>query len=239
MVDWSFYGETINYISAKRNTLKAGREIAIFIDWLHDNGGLSFKTLTVIGHSLGAHVAGITGKNVTKGVINSIIGLDPAMPLFDLNKPDSRLASTDAFYVETVHTNGGMNGFYNPIGKASFYANGGKSQPGCKFDINGNCAHARSVEFYVEALENENSNNFLVNHCQNLTEMDNFSCWGRNDLIRLGASSNARLAEGIYAFNTSSEKPYALGLDGINNGAASKSVFRVSFVLVALLIFKF
>lgn len=236
MVDWSVYGETINYISAKRNTLKAGKEIAEFIDWTHLKGGLSFKTLTVVGHSLGSHVAGIIGKNVTKGVINSIIGLDPAMPLFALDKPDSRLAISDAFYVETIQTNGGKNGFYNPIGKASFYANGGKNQPGCKYDINGNCAHARSVELYVDALENEDNNNFMVNKCSNLTEMEQFNCCTRDNRIRLGSSSNAGIAEGIYSLNTSSSKPFALGLDGINNGAGNNYIFKVLFSFIVLIL---
>ena len=51
---------------------------ARFIDFLHLNGFVDFNRLLITGHSLGAHVAGIAGKRVTRGRINTIIGMDPA-----------------------------------------------------------------------------------------------------------------------------------------------------------------
>lgn len=47
-------------------------------------------------------MAGITGKMITRGMINTIIGLDPAGPLFSVNAPADRLAITDAQYVEAL-----------------------------------------------------------------------------------------------------------------------------------------
>jgi pancreatic triacylglycerol lipase len=43
---------------------------------------------------------------------------DPAGPLFTLQNRDGRLASTDANYVEVIHTNGGATGIGFPIGHA-------------------------------------------------------------------------------------------------------------------------
>jgi hypothetical protein len=43
---------------------------------------------------------------------------DPAGPLFSLQNRNGRLASTDANYVEVIHTNGGATGIGFPIGHA-------------------------------------------------------------------------------------------------------------------------
>lgn len=63
----------------------------------------------MVGHSLGAHVVGIAGKNVRTGRVPKIIGLDPANPLFSYNNPATRIAVGDALSVETIHTNAGNN----------------------------------------------------------------------------------------------------------------------------------
>lgn len=53
------------------------------------------------------------------GKLTKIIGLDPAFPLFSLGKPDERLDSQDAIYVETIQTS--KLGFFDPLGIVSFY----------------------------------------------------------------------------------------------------------------------
>lgn len=99
-VDWSLGSSTINYIAARNRINFVGPLVAQYLDFLHENGALDFNRLTIIGFSLGAHIAGLTGKNVRRGRINTIIGLDPAGPLFDASNPSTRLAITDADYVE-------------------------------------------------------------------------------------------------------------------------------------------
>lgn len=65
------------------------------------NYGMNLKDLTLVGHSLGAHVAGMSGKmlNSTEK-IGIIIGLDPASVGFNFAEKDKRLADTDADYVQ-------------------------------------------------------------------------------------------------------------------------------------------
>lgn len=61
--------------------------------------------LIIVGHSLGAHLAGIAGKKISQlNKIGSIVGLDPAAVLFNLNETELRLANTDAEYVQIIHT---------------------------------------------------------------------------------------------------------------------------------------
>lgn len=92
---------------------------------------MDLSKLIVIGHSLGAHVAGIAGQNVKSGRLSVIIGLDPAYPFFSKTKTDERLSIMDAEYVQVIHTNSGHLSIPYPVGDADFYANYGKGQPGC------------------------------------------------------------------------------------------------------------
>ncbi|XP_055919604.1 phospholipase A1-like [Eupeodes corollae] len=207
-VDWSVYAETINYISAKQSCSKAGQKVAEFIDWLHDVAGLSFETLALYGHSLGAHVAGFTGKNVQRGRVHTIVGLDPAMPLFSYKKTEKRLCDTDAEYVETIQTNGGLLGFYKPIGQASFYPNGGKHQPGCGNDLTGSCSHGRSMAYFEEALTLGHRNGFTAVGCSDFESLKIGNCNQYGSVSRLGDPINAQFANGIYYLETNSESPY-------------------------------
>lgn len=92
---------------------------------------------TVVGHSLGAHVAGFVGTNFTSPQIKMILGLDPAGPAFSDISPQFRLDPKDARLVVTIHTNAGkvsIDGFgiKTPLGHYSFFPNGGFNQPGCE-----------------------------------------------------------------------------------------------------------
>lgn len=172
---------------------------------------MSFHSLYVIGHSLGGHVVGYTGKNVEKGRINTIYGLDPAGPLFSIEDPNERLANTDAYYVETIHTDIGKYGFTLPIGVTSFYPNNGNKQPGCSAvdDLFG-CSHARAYEFFSESII---MNNFVPTHCKNFKMTKDKDCTETMKNIRMGGdpSSYIKKAKGIYYLSTNAYKPYGQG----------------------------
>lgn len=59
------------------------------------------------------------------------IGLDPSHTeeFFPLEDLDSRLDTTDAQFVDIIHTEGR---FTVPIGHIDFFPNGGLVQPGCE-----------------------------------------------------------------------------------------------------------
>ena len=64
------------------------------------------------------------------------LGLDPAGPLFESQDPKDRLDSTDAKFVDVIHSNGetlilGGLGSWQPMGHVDFYPNGGRMQKGC------------------------------------------------------------------------------------------------------------
>ncbi|KAL5280572.1 hypothetical protein ACFFRR_004517 [Megaselia abdita] len=204
-VDWSANAKTVNYPLAAQRVKGVGKQVAAFIDLAHEHNGLSFESLEVDGHSLGAHCAGFAGKNVKRGRIHVIRGLDPALPLFSYDKPADRLASTDAYYVESIQTNGGKLGFLKPIGKAAFYPNGGKSQPGCGIDVSGSCSHARSYEYYAEAIVR---NDFPSMRCSDYELAVKKDCGKSYSANKLGAASNDHGASGSFYTPVNKKSPF-------------------------------
>lgn len=121
------------------------------------------------------------GKHLISGKIGKIVGLDPALPLFYSSDIDARLTSTDAEYVETVHTNAGKLGFAVPIGHASFYPNGGIKQPGCGWDLVGSCAHGRSYLYYIESIYSPIK--YLGAKCESWYEVQHGRCIVNDDSV--------------------------------------------------------
>jgi len=210
VVDWAG-SRTENYVSAAKAVESAGFKVGEMIEHLHRNFDMPVKNLEIIGHSLGAHVAGFAGKRVAELLnsekVHAIVGLDPAMPLFSWDKPEKRLASTDANYVESIQTNGGKLGFIKPIGRGTFYPNGGKRQPGCGDDLDGLCAHTRSVTYYVEAVERDN---FGSIRCADYKAAVAMECASQYMGVRMGAVTNAYMVNGDFYVPVNNAAPYGM-----------------------------
>ncbi|KAH8312587.1 hypothetical protein KR044_011578, partial [Drosophila immigrans] len=204
IVDWS-RARSVDYASSVLAVAGAGAKVGDMIKYLRDSHGMSLDTLYVIGHSLGAQVAGYTGKTVGQGKIHTIIGLDPAFPLFSYNKPNKRLSSDDAHYVESIQTNGGKLGFLKPIGKGAFYPNGGEKQPGCGVDLTGSCSHKRSVIYYAEAVTEDNFGTIKCSDYENAVAK---KCGSTYSGTRMGADTNAYMVEGDFYVPVNSNAPY-------------------------------
>ena len=56
------------------------------------------------------------------------IGLDPVANNFPLDSVDKRLDTTDALFVDIIHT---QVTYSIPMGHVDFFPNGGAMQPGC------------------------------------------------------------------------------------------------------------
>ncbi|KAH8417805.1 hypothetical protein KR222_006226 [Zaprionus bogoriensis] len=203
VVDWA-RARSVDYATSVLAVAKVGKKVAALANYLVSDHGMSFDNLYIIGHSLGAHVAGYAGKN-TEGQVHTIIGLDPALPLFNYNKPNKRLSSTDAWYVESIQTNGGTLGFLKPIGKGAFYPNGGKSQPGCTLDVTGACSHGRSVIYYAEAVTQDNFGTIKCNDYESAVSKE---CGSTYSSVRMGADTNAYMVEGDFYVPVNSKAPY-------------------------------
>lgn len=114
-----------------------GSFLANFIMKLTDLGADRMR-IHVIGHSLGAHVAGFAGKRLMPR-IGRITALDPAGPCFGKifsNSPADRLAADDAYEVDVYHYDDDFLGLPGQHGQFDVYVNGGSSQPGCTDNVN-------------------------------------------------------------------------------------------------------
>lgn len=111
------------------------------------------------------------------GIVDRIVGLDPAGPYFKVKNIDERLDPTDAKFVSVIHTNGCRLGFGISMGHADYWPNGGKSQPGCGFDLFGSCAHSRAYDYYAESLSN--SSKFVATRCSSYLDFSKNKCSNR------------------------------------------------------------
>ncbi|XP_023228761.1 pancreatic triacylglycerol lipase-like [Centruroides sculpturatus] len=169
IVDWSG-GNQLPYTQATSNTRVVGAEIALLVETLEEVVGLKRSDVHIIGHSLGAHIAGYAGERLPG--LGRITGLDPAEPYFQGLPPIVRLDETDADFVDAVHTDSksilmmGL-GMSQLVGHVDFFPNNGQSQPGCMSSkltsiitdglIEGGrrfvaCNHQRAVDFFTSTI---------------------------------------------------------------------------------------
>ena len=126
-IDWKILANE-GYIASAQNALKIGKAIGekIVKNMLINQFGQDPKLIHVIGHSLGAHMAGQIGKETQKRTlqkIGRITALDPASPYFE-GEASKMLSKNHAELVDVIHTNGGklLDGdvaIAKPIGKCS------------------------------------------------------------------------------------------------------------------------
>ncbi|XP_077970899.1 inactive pancreatic lipase-related protein 1-like [Styela clava] len=226
IVDWSKGADPNKiYGQAATNTRVVGAQIAHLINVIKDNTGALASDFHVIGHSLGAHVAGYAGRELFN--LGRITGLDPADPYFQGTPIIVRLDPTDARYVDVIHTDGdpflSMGwGMIDPVGHADFYPNGGVDQPGCP----GNevedgqwwkvaCSHERAHDLLIDSIINPDKpmrgyrcadyQTFLEGKCNTC---DANGCPALGYYSNEVASSSETLVK--YFLTTASESPYGI-----------------------------
>ncbi|XP_053697813.1 pancreatic triacylglycerol lipase-like [Sabethes cyaneus] len=144
VIDWR-KGSVPPYTQCVADIRLVGAIAAHAIHMLYQELGMkNLDKVHVLGHSLGAHVCGYVGYYLQKDFglkLGRITGMDPAEPMFSDTDPIVRLDSSDANFVDIVHTDatpwverwprpGGL-GMYQAIGHVDFYPNGGSNQVGC------------------------------------------------------------------------------------------------------------
>ncbi|XP_034248167.1 lipoprotein lipase-like [Thrips palmi] len=217
-VDWSKAAAPL-YPIPLMLVSEVGRMVAYQLDAWHEAGALSIDTVYLVGHSLGGQAAGFAGKFLTKGKIPRITALDPALPGF--NNPNlrtSHLSSSDALFVDVIHTDGGSYGVAYPTGHADFYPNGGaRLQPGCPagariLSDDDFCSHWRSWRFFAESL-NATGTPFLAVQCPSMEAFGSGRCSG-NKPVTMGYHAHPS-TRGTFFLETGDKLPFAKGEAGI------------------------
>ncbi|KAF6199828.1 hypothetical protein GE061_006126 [Apolygus lucorum] len=196
------------YPTATRFVPCVGDVVAHFLRRIHSESAISWKNITLIGHSLGAQLSGDVG-NKLGGRLKKIIALDPATPLYGISPlTSSLLKPKSAKRVIVVHTSLGQ---YN-MGTADFYANVPYTkQPGCeKFYTNvvtawtkyWLCNHTRSVKYFIQAILNKHA--FPAKKCLTYRRAVKGKCRKKNSTY-VEPDTKAR---GIFLFKTKSKYPY-------------------------------
>ncbi|KAL1117638.1 hypothetical protein AAG570_003953 [Ranatra chinensis] len=171
---------------AAEQTEPVGHYLGAFIEFLLGQG-VRPEDVHLIGHSLGAHVAGFASASLGPIKLARISGLDPAKPCFHNSPPELRLDAGDALFVDCIHTCGGYLGLIEPICQADFYPNGGvDTQPGCLLITAGICSHGRSHDYYAESIKR--GHRFSTVKCPGIPSEDISRCKRSINLMGYSAS---------------------------------------------------
>ncbi|RVE46508.1 hypothetical protein evm_008858 [Chilo suppressalis] len=201
VLDWSRLARR-NYITSFRGVPTVGRRLGRFVGFLNSRAGLSLDNVHLIGFSLGAHLVGNAGREL-EGKVARITALDPAGPLWNLNS--NRIQSSDAVYVEGIHTDGGLVelslGLGLRIGDVDFFPNGGNNQPGCW--TSSICSHNRAWRIFAASVS---YNHLEGRRCSNVMQMTLNLC--RGDRLRMGNNELKKNGSGRYRVNTRRRYPY-------------------------------
>jgi len=228
-VDWKKLCPLPFYIESVENVYKVGQLNADLINWLNEETGLEPSQIEMSGHSLGAHVCGITGKALGftgAAPLARITGMDPAGPGFHNMSSEFKLQPSDAVFVDVIHTNAGyiVNGEIGleyPVGDVDFFVNGGSHQVGCDPNVIGGdymdmftaCSHSRSHNYWLESVTAiRPDKTFTSWPCDSWEDFENGQCQEScgQGCLDMGFHVNRDLT-GVYYLATNWHAPFALG----------------------------
>lgn len=178
-VDWYRGAQTL-YPQAVGNARLVGVQVAELIKFLMNNTHNSAGSYYIVGFSLGAHIAGYAGTNLRQldHSLGRITGLDPAAGLFEAEHKAVRLDSSDASFVDVIHTDTNADGLFQAVGHVDFYPNGGADQ-GCAGILDGpvdyfTCDHYSAAEYYTESVLSQCPMRAFA--CDNYNEFERGRC---------------------------------------------------------------
>lgn len=201
-VDWMKFSFQIMYASAKINAEYIGYDIAKVLNILMKNMGKGSEKIHLIGHGLGAHIVGFTGKKLN-GQIPRITGLDPAMPLYENTDPKYMINKNDATFVDIIHTNGKSLGLIESLGHIDFYPCGGKVQLNCKISdkfTGGMCSHAKAFEYFAHSILTREGCKAL--QCASWSEYKASKCGKHANSTYMGEYVDQKQTGNFYLFST-------------------------------------
>ncbi|XP_017083667.2 phospholipase A1 1 [Drosophila eugracilis] len=179
ILDWSRQSLDISYPRVSKQLPSIAASVAKMLRFLHENTGVPYEQIYLVGHSAGSHISGLTGKILKPNRLGAIIALDPAgLTQLSLG-PEERLDVNDALYVESIHTDLTLLG--NPSTKlshASFFVNWGLGQPHCpnatatEFDFV--CDHFAAMFYFAESVREPKS--FAALRCNSSQSVISATC---------------------------------------------------------------
>ncbi|XP_063698114.1 lipase member H-like [Culicoides brevitarsis] len=204
-----------------RDARIVARKITQFIEDNEIDQKIGLENITLVGHGIGAHIAGFVGQHFiaeqdTK--IGAIYALDPAGPLYTnlvREKPENRLDKHDAEYVQTICTNMGGFGAKINLGHQNFRPNLGLSpQLPCAyrnenklFSFDMKCSHEIATDYFRYSLNPKNK--FVALRCTK--ERDSYlrdKCHKERIYDRMGIHAKRDFG-GTYYLEPFGSEPYS------------------------------
>lgn len=125
------------------------------------------------------------------------------------------LNKNDAFYVDAIHTTGGMDdgeallaqfGNPYPVGHVDFYPNGGRDQSHCRINppYGPFCLHHAAIDFYISSIT---QCSYVAYKCTSWTDYLKGTCNG-TETSRMGFYSTLSKSRGNFFLATEPNWPY-------------------------------
>ena len=167
------WGDVVGYSSAAATTMVIGHALGKLTESIHEGSNNSNMKTFCVGHSLGAHVCGFTGKTKTN-LLDGIFALDPAGPIFHGNSVEGRLDKGDAKFVKAMHMDAGELGIDDPVADVDVYVNSGRNQPRCFCEGGGlseylteaECSHSPFTQNFFPTVWKRAATNADENVCR-------------------------------------------------------------------------
>ncbi|XP_023952549.2 lipase member H-like [Bicyclus anynana] len=186
VVDWQKDAAHENYLESASLTMIVAEKVKDMVLSLAFRYQVASRDVHLIGHSLGAHVMGLTGEKLKdhKFMVARVTGLDPAGPFFELPNYLPGITSEAASFVDVIHTDTGALGYITNVGHADFYPNGGAWQPHC-CDTHDtfSCEHTCAYVYFAETIRN--GSEYVSVKCDSYISFETGSC-GDNEKQYMG-----------------------------------------------------
>ncbi|KAG5676186.1 hypothetical protein PVAND_006035 [Polypedilum vanderplanki] len=208
-VDWSNYTQDWFVLSMLNQTSCVANTVYQIISQMQTQLALTPDKINFVGFNFGAHLFGYVGRQFTGTKVGRITGLDPGA-IFTFTDMIFNaynfvpLQSSDATFVDIIHTSNDKFGCKNATGTVDFYVNGGFTQPGCSLiksfldykpyqDRSHGyllvCSHSRVVFLYAESVKRADTaaRPFLSSRCVTGTTTYNANnCTDTSDNMSMG-----------------------------------------------------
>lgn len=237
--DWSAYN-TGSYLTMGGKMKAIAGAYATKFAAMIAAGKLNLANLHFMGHSLGAHLAGGTARQMkvikATNIVPRLTALDPAglfiYPKSILMSNYVGMAATDAAFVDVIHTDRTFGGTNYKVGHVDFWPNNATNpQPGCPTPVQvslidqlaGNiplqnyCSHHRSVEFFIESIvQNPSKTAFPSVKCSSTQSSTTGSvCTAFNTAVtNLMGFYATKTNTGNFFLKTNVASPYNTGVSG-------------------------
>ena len=184
------------------------------------DAGVPAARLHLVGFSLGAQIQAIASRNVQtrtnrRLVVGRLTGVDPGQIQATLIPLIGRLSSSDAAFVDSIHTEGVGFGDHLSVGHVSYWVNGGVQQPFCTSAINTvrqTCSHNFAPTAWAESVR-ARAAIFPALQCSSWQNFLNSNCNSGAPTGNMGAHTSTGL-RGTYFLRTNNNSPFSRPVAG-------------------------